>query len=470
VLCSFSPPLFFSSRRSSRRRCGHRPCADLDPPYQVTYGTRSPNTLAQHPNAMASAAYTFYEVFLEPALTRLGLVQPGFGDPTYGRLSVPYTARERQWIYDNPKVHVTERRVSAGIIEQGTRPPAVAERGAVGGDIWYNVWEIPEPIEKAGLKSDVVIVHGMNDYGGKLGPIAMPYLEAGFRVIVYDLPGHGRSSGVHGYTPSMRLLPEALHAVMRDVLKHDGESARGRKMFLTGTSMGGFTCLYYAALYSPIPKALDKPEGNGKAPVPAVGPTTPAPAQEGGPEADDGTVPADTDELYRPNLAGIAVTAPMITIAKESMPPWIIHKIAEVLRTFAGRLPLSKGVKGNTSDDPRIEIEFHKDPLTYKGNLRVGTGLAIWDGIHHLQEIPHLITCPVALHHGSKDRATNAQGTREFFPRLGSQIKELKIWDGLEHVMQKYVEGMDPADTARTLEVVHSLRDFFLKLAKEPSS
>ncbi|KAK0564198.1 hypothetical protein OC844_001841 [Tilletia horrida] len=409
---------------------------------------------------MASYAYSFYEVLLEPALCRLGLVQPGFGDPTYGRLKVPYTERERKWIYDNPRVHVTERRVSAGVAEKGTRTTKeeaakkVADKAAVGGDIWYNVWEIPQEIQRAKLNSDVVLVHGMNDYGGKLGPIAMPYLEAGFRVIVFDLPGHGRSAGLHGYAPSMRLLPEALHAVMRDVLKFDGDLARGRKMFLTGTSMGAFTCLYYAALYSPIPKTNGKANGN-------------AAHDEGGAEADDSTVPAHTDDLYRPNLAGIAVTAPMITIAPESMPHWTIHKTAEILRTFAGRLPLSKGVKGKTSDDPRIEIEFHKDPLTYKGNLRVGTGLAIWDGIHHLQQLPHLITCPVALHHGSKDRATNAQGTRDFFPRLGSSKKTLKIWEGLEHVMQKYVDGMDEADTARTHEVIHSLRDFFLELARE---
>ncbi|KAK0550047.1 hypothetical protein OC845_002851 [Tilletia horrida] len=398
-----------------------------------------------------------WEVFCEPALVRVGLVHPGGGDPTYGRLKVGYTAREKKNIYDNPRILVTERRIPAGLIEEGHRSAEaehaqkVGKKAGIGESTWYNIWEIPEAIQKARLNADVVLVHGMNDYGGKLGPLAMPYLEAGFRVIVFDLPGHGRSTGVHGFVPDMKMLPEALHAVMRDVLKQDGEAARGRKMFLTGTSMGGFTCLYYAALYPAIPKA----GLNGSAEA------------EGGQEAANGVVPAETDEILRPNLAGVAVTAPMLGISAESMPPYIVHKIAEGIAFVAGRLPLVNGVKGNTSDDPRTDEEFHKDPLTYKGRVRVATGLAIWEGIAHLQSIPDRITCPVALHHGSKDRATDPQRTRDFFPRLGSTKKTLKIWPGYEHIMQKFVDGMDEADLKKSLAIIHEMRDFFLELAKK---
>ncbi|CAD6889296.1 unnamed protein product [Tilletia controversa] len=391
---------------------------------------------------------------LEPAFIRLGVAKAGSGDPTYGRVKIPYTALERRWIYENPRVKVTERRVSSGLIKKGTtnsamRAEAAQNAGqALDADTWYNTWEIPEAIQKADLKSDVVIVHGMNDYGGKLGPFAMAYLEAGFRVIVYDFTGHGRSAGVHGYIPDMRALPQALHAVMRDVLKRDGEAAQGRKMFLTGTSMGGFTCLYYASLYPSQPETeTEASQTDGQA---------------------NGTqhVEIRMEADHYPNLAGVAVTAPMITIAPETKPSPTIHKIAKVLRLIAPRLPLVDAVKGNVSDDPRVDEEFFKDPLTYKGKVRIGTGLAIWDGINDLQRKAHLIKVPVALHHGSKDRATSAQGTIDFFPCIGSEKKTLKIWEGLEHIMQKYVEGMDDKDTAQTDAVIHELRDFFLEIAK----
>ena len=52
-----------------------------------------------------------YFVFLEPWLVRLGLVKLGFGDATYGREAIPYSPSELDYIYDNPDVKVTRRRV-----------------------------------------------------------------------------------------------------------------------------------------------------------------------------------------------------------------------------------------------------------------------------------------------------------------------------------------------------------------------
>ena len=54
---------------------------------------------------------TFYQVFLEPLLCHLRLTTPGFGDPTYGRASLPVAPRERQLIHDNPDVHVERHRL-----------------------------------------------------------------------------------------------------------------------------------------------------------------------------------------------------------------------------------------------------------------------------------------------------------------------------------------------------------------------
>jgi len=39
------------------------------------------------------------------------------------------------------------------------------------------------------------------------------------------------------------------------------------------------------------------------------------------------------------------------------MPAYPVYLLALALRRFAGRLPLAKAVKGNISDDPRVEAE-----------------------------------------------------------------------------------------------------------------
>ena len=64
-------------------------------------------------------------------------------------------------------------------------------------------------------------------------------MESGFRVIAIDLPSFGRSSGLHAYVPSMRLLVEALHAVICHVQMENATSRQGgnRKIFLEGHSM-----------------------------------------------------------------------------------------------------------------------------------------------------------------------------------------------------------------------------------------
>lgn len=41
----------------------------------------------------------------------------------------------------------------------------------------------------------VILVHGWNGRGSQMGAFAAPLVEAGFRVVAYDLPAHGRSPG-----------------------------------------------------------------------------------------------------------------------------------------------------------------------------------------------------------------------------------------------------------------------------------
>lgn len=65
-----------------------------------------------------------------------------------------------------------------------------------------------------------------------------------------DLPGHGRSTGIHVYTPRMEALADAVYAVIKDValqdsrlVQQDGGSSytQTRKVFVAGQSLGGFT-------------------------------------------------------------------------------------------------------------------------------------------------------------------------------------------------------------------------------------
>ena len=369
---------------------------------------------------------TFYHVFLEPLLCHFRLVTPGGGDPTYGRGSLPHSETERRLIFDNPDVHVERRRVPLG-------SAALADVGSWDRDEWhwvsYNVWRMPGVRD---LNADIVLVHGLNDYAGKLVPHAHHFLQRGFRVIAIDLPSFGRSTGLHAHVPSMRINVHAMHAVILDVRRWDadkGHSEGGRKLFAEGHSMGGFTALYYAALFTPSEPNPD--------------PATPV-------------------------LSGIAVAAPMIAISPQSRPGKLTEIVAKILCFFAGRLPLARAIRGNVSDDQRVEDEFLADPQTYKGLLRISTGLAVLHGLHELQALAHRITCPLVTHHGANDRATNPQGSRDFFHRVGTpeDKKSLHIWDGYEHVMMKNVSGMSEEDERKRDAVLFKIADWLEEQAK----
>lgn len=142
--------------------------------------------------------------------------------------------------------------------------------------------------------------------------------------------------------------------------------------------------------------------------------------------------------------------------------------IARILRFFVGRLPLASAVRGNVSDDDRVEEEFHMDPMTYKGKLRIATGLAILEGLQDLTALTHRITCPVAIHHGDADRATSWKGSKDFFDKLGvpADRKVFRLWNGYEHVMMKNVKGQSEEDDRKRDAVLHEIENWLVSEAR----
>lgn len=314
-----------------------------------------------------------FRVFLEPLLCHLRILTPGLGDATYGRASLPRSEKEERLIYQNAKVTAVTRTVQ--LKGEAMRKGGSWDRPGLN-FVSYATWQVDEAMEREKLEADVVLLHGINNYAGRQAEMGLYLCQQGFRVIAIDLPSFGRSSGLHCYLPSLRILVEAVHSVLVDIMKHDPPNMAGRKVFLQGESMGGFTALYYAALYPPLPASAQ------------VGETMNKLAREN----------SNAIATMRPNLAGVACAAPMLRISPQSRPSATAEKVARVIAFFAGRLPFAPGVKGNVSDDIRVEVEFHQDPQTYKGWIRISTGLAILAGMSELWQLAPQITVPVSLH------------------------------------------------------------------------
>jgi len=194
------------------------------------------------------------EIFLVPLLHNLNLYTPA--DPTYGRYLLPISPAELD-LEKDPAVRVRLRRVFVNYTGDGT------EKGDCGEDvqlnahevetdigkewIFYKVWECDVGKGGVGDGCDLVMLHGLDCYGGKYAPHVRRFLDLGYRIIVPDLPSHGRSTGVHSHIDSANQLSDAVYHVLKD---REAWSRMPNKTFLIGSSMGGWTCLSYCLRYA----------------------------------------------------------------------------------------------------------------------------------------------------------------------------------------------------------------------------
>lgn len=81
----------------------------------------------------------------------------------------------------------------------------------------------------------VVVAHGWWSHAGRFAPLAKALLEAGMRVVAYDAPGHGRSTGWRATMPEFA-------ATLRAVADHHGPLHA-----VVGHSLGGAASIFALA-------------------------------------------------------------------------------------------------------------------------------------------------------------------------------------------------------------------------------
>ncbi|BGP23909.1 hypothetical protein JCM10295v2_002810 [Rhodotorula toruloides] len=358
--------------------------------------------------------YSIPSPWAQHSLVSQLLHRPPAGDRTWGRKDVPRSPEEQQ-IRD---MH-------------GHRDGQVYLNDARSEWVTYQVWE---PTKGAPSRdADLVFVHGINDYGGKFSNHANKFLDAGYRVIVPDLPAHGRSTGIHVHCPNMEALADAVYEVIKDVMLEDsklvqetgGSVTQQRKVFVAGQSLGGFTatltCLKYGA---PL----------------------------------DTSLPSASNKTFRPTVSGGVILCPMLQIAPDSRPSHAVELAARALASVAGPLPFARANKGKNSEDSAVEEQFEMDPQTYGGKLRIATGLAILEGILDIdKKLPHL-RVPFLLCHGTGDRVTSYKGSQKLYEQAESKNKEIKLYDGYEHILLR--KGRDEADDVRRQTVLNDMLDW----------
>lgn len=237
--------------------------------------------------------------------------------------------------------------------------------GAAGTDIYAREW-LPDHNEPKGV---VCIVHGMGEHGERYSSVAERLTSEGYAVLAHDQEGHGRSAGQRGHVSSIETAVQNTGLML--------EQARTRHpqlpCFLYGHSMGGNVAVNCAL-------------------------------------------------RLQPEINGLILSSPWLRLAKG--PNALLKALARLLVRFLPKLSLSTGISPDDLYRPGYEhaITFLGDPLCHSSisirTFHIMTDSGEW-AIEHCEEL----RVPVLLVHGTGDKVTSLEASKEVAGRLGDRCK-----------------------------------------------
>jgi acylglycerol lipase len=231
-------------------------------------------------------------------------------------------------------------------------------------------------------ESVVILVHGLGDHTARLDPVAQRLNQAGFAVASYDQRGHGLTGG---RLPSFRVLLDDIGSFIGHV--HSWSEA---PCYLYGISLGGGLVIQHALRSKPDPH---------------------------------------TGQFAR-SMHGVIASSPLLRPGFKP-PAWKLT-LARYLHDWWPSFSLPSGLDPNALSRDRAAVEaYRNDPLVHP-RVSAVLGLSMLRaGEESLQQASDL-RLPVLLMHGTEDRITSPQASREFASSSGSKC-ELRLWEGAYH-------------------------------------
>lgn len=221
----------------------------------------------------------------------------------------------------------------------------------------------------------LLIVHGLRDHSARYERFAEKAALRGFAVHAFDLRGHGRSAGE-------RVWVESFDEYVADLAKVAARVPE-RPLFIFGHSMGGAIVTLFA---------LERP-------AEAAGMILSAPALKPG---DD--------------VSGFLIA------------------LTRLLGAAFPRLPVLALEPALFSRDPEVVLDNEsEDPLIERGAGPARTAAELLGALERIGARMAELEAPVLILHGTADRITNPDGSRELHARARSTDKTLALYEGFYH-------------------------------------
>ncbi len=246
--------------------------------------------------------------------------------------------------------------------------------------IYAQGWSPPQ------TKGVVCIVHGFNEHSTRYKRAAEELCAAGYAVLTYDEFGHGKTSGKRGHAASYDSFLDSVKTIL------DEAETRfpGVKKFLWGHSMGGGIVANYVL-------------------------------------------------RRQPSIAGVIATGPLFKLGFE--PPvfkvFLAKIMVNIYPAFTEKAELNSDAISRDKDEVR---KYNADPFNH-GKITAGTFLGFFQAgkwaLAHASELK----IPILLMHGTADKLTSSEGSKEFAASAPKALVTLKLWEGFYHELHNEPEG-----------------------------
>jgi alpha-beta hydrolase superfamily lysophospholipase len=215
------------------------------------------------------------------------------------------------------------------------------------------------------VRGHVCIVHGLGEHGGRYVRLAPHLAKLGYAVSAFDQQGHGRTPGRRGVIISYDSLLDEIEGYLKWAMQVDPDVP----CFLFGHSMGGNLVVNYVLRRETAPRAM-------------------------------------------------IASSPMFISPRE--PKGMLNVMARAASRLVPNLRVGIGAETKQlMDDPAEQQLLDNDPLFHRqASLRLGAAL-IDSGRWALENATKL-RVPTLITHGTLDRITLPEGSKQFSMNAGS--------------------------------------------------
>lgn len=261
-------------------------------------------------------------------------------------------------------------------------------------ELYYQCWE-PSQQNQSERKPVIAIVHGGGEHSGRYANVVGYFGERNYPLYGFDFRGHGKSGGRTGHVSNWQEYREDLECFLQLVRDENPE----RPVFLYCHSMGAQIALDYLTI-------------NGHfAPVGVI---------------------ASSPALAPPPASRLLILA------------------GRILSAVMPGFPLDNGLDVNAISRDQEEVRaYSSDPLV-SSRITARFGSQFLACIDRVQSNAANFDIPLLMFHGDADRIIPVQGTLQFFEKINSSDKQLKIYPGGFHESHN---DLDKLEVFRNIEL-----------------